>query len=77
MNQCLLSEWIMKLERRENDMCTTLLGKKYLKDKGFFCVNPSGGSQFWRGLHEVKYMCQKGLKYLVGNGKKTRFWHDV
>jgi hypothetical protein len=33
-------------ERGDNDMCTTLLRKKYMKDKGFFCVNPSVGSQF-------------------------------
>jgi hypothetical protein len=35
------------------------------------------GSQFWRGLHEIKYTCQKGLKYVVGNGRKVRFWEDV
>jgi hypothetical protein len=43
----------------------------------FFCVLPIGGSQFWRGLHKIKYTCQKGLKYVVGNGRKVRFWEDV
>jgi hypothetical protein len=51
---CLLSKWIVKLERGNKDMCSTLLRKKYLKGKGFFGVNPRGGSQFWRGLHEAK-----------------------
>jgi hypothetical protein len=46
MNQCLLSRWIVKLERGDSDICTTLLRRKYLKDRGFFCVSPAGGSQF-------------------------------
>jgi hypothetical protein len=33
---------------------------------------------FEKGLQEVKYTCQKGLKYLVENGKKKiRFWHEI
>jgi hypothetical protein len=41
MNQCLLSRWIVKLERGDSDICTTLLRRKYLKDRGFFCVLPA------------------------------------
>jgi hypothetical protein len=37
MNLCLLSRWIVKLERGGENMCTNLLRKKYLKEKGF-CV---------------------------------------
>jgi hypothetical protein len=55
--------------------CTNLLRKKYLKEKGFFYVKASGGSQFWRGLHEIKHTCEKGLKYVLGNGKKI--CHDT
>jgi hypothetical protein len=66
MNLCVLSKWIVKLERGNEDMCTTLLRKKYLKGKGFFCVNPRGGSQFWRRLHEAKEICLRGIKFLVG-----------
>jgi hypothetical protein len=46
MNQCLLLRWIVKLERGDANMCTTLLRQKYLKEKGFFSVNHSAGSQF-------------------------------
>jgi hypothetical protein len=77
MNQCLLSRWIIKLERGDTDMCSSLLRRKYLKEKGFFCVTLAGASQFWRGLYEIKYICQQGLKYLMGNRRKIRFWYDV
>jgi hypothetical protein len=46
MNECMLSKWIIKLERRDEDMCSNLLRKKYLKDKGFFSSKPKGGCQF-------------------------------
>jgi hypothetical protein len=36
MNKCLLSKWIIKLERGYVDLCTKLLRNKYLNNKGFF-----------------------------------------
>jgi hypothetical protein len=36
---CLLLKWIFKLERGDDDMCCSLLSKKYLKGKGFLVVN--------------------------------------
>jgi hypothetical protein len=77
MNECLLSKWIFKLERGDTNICLDLLRKKYLGEKGFFSCTYRGGSQFWKGLHEVKSSCQRGLKHAVNDGKKTRFWHDV
>jgi hypothetical protein len=77
MNKCLLSKWIIKLERGDTDLCTKMLRNKYLHERGFFGSNVRGRSQFWKGLHEAKHICQSGLKYVVGNGKKPRFWHEV
>jgi hypothetical protein len=77
MNGCLLAKWIIKLERGDEDMRSTLLRKKYLKGREFFSSNPRGGSQFWKGLHEVKPTCQRGMKYIIGNGNKARLWHEV
>jgi hypothetical protein len=62
MNQCLLSRWIVKLERGDSNMCTSLLRKKYLQKSSFFSVKPSGGSQFWRELHDIKYIWGMGRK---------------
>jgi hypothetical protein len=44
MNKFLLSKCITMLERGDMDLCTKLLGNKYLKDKGFFGSNTRGGS---------------------------------
>jgi hypothetical protein len=74
---CLLSKWIFKLERGDDDLCCTLLRKKYLKGKSFFSSNHRGASQFWKGLHEVISFCQRGMKHILGNGRKNRFCHEV
>jgi hypothetical protein len=43
----------------------------------FFQCEIQWGSQFWRGLHDIKCICQLGLRYVLGNGKKIIFWLDV
>uniref|UniRef100_A0A0A9D099 Reverse transcriptase zinc-binding domain-containing protein n=1 Tax=Arundo donax TaxID=35708 RepID=A0A0A9D099_ARUDO len=75
MNVCLLSKWIVKLERGDNDPCT-FLRNKYLSDRSFFSSDGSGGSQFWKGLHLIKKYTSQGLVYVLGN-RRIRFWLDV
>jgi hypothetical protein len=41
-------------------------GRKYLKGKAFFCVNPRGGSQFWRGCMKKNKYVRKGLNLQWG-----------
>jgi hypothetical protein len=77
MNKCLLSKWIIKLDRGDIDLCAKILRNKYLKEKDFFSVMLEGGLQFWKRLHEAKHTCQSGFKYVVGTGNKPRFWHEV
>jgi hypothetical protein len=40
-------------------------------------MNNSRGSQFWNGLQDVKKWFTWGAVHIVGDGKRTRFWHDV
>jgi hypothetical protein len=48
-----------------------------LGEKGFYSSSSEGVSQSWAGLHEIKHCCARGLMYIVGDGKKVRFWLDV
>jgi hypothetical protein len=61
----------------DRDMCCDLLRKKYLRGKCFFGSNHRGASQFWKWLHEAKFYYQKGIKHILGDGNKIRFWHEV
>jgi hypothetical protein len=73
MDICLMSKLIFKLERDDDDMCYWLLRTKYLKGRYFFSSNHRGASQFWKGLHEAKLYCQRGMNHILGNGSKIRF----
>jgi hypothetical protein len=42
MNQCLLSKWIYKLEKGDNNPCCKMLRAKYLGEKGFYNFLSSG-----------------------------------
>jgi hypothetical protein len=71
MNKCLLSKWIIKLERDDSDLCTKMLRNKYLKEG--FLSNARAGSQFWKGLHEAKYIVKVGLNMWRAMGRSLNF----
>lgn len=74
MNVVLLCKWIFKLESGVEDPCCDLLRKKYMSNGGgFYQSRTEGGSQFWRGLHEVKNWMKLGRSYKIGNGKAVSF----
>jgi hypothetical protein len=77
MNKCLLTKWIFKIECGEDNLCCTRLRQKYLGEKGFFRYKKSGCSQFWKSLLDVRNDRARSFKYIIGDGKKVRFWHDT
>jgi hypothetical protein len=56
MNMCLLSKWIFKLERGDDDMCCKLLKKKYLKE-GFFS-STEGFHSFGRDSMKLNHLAR-------------------
>jgi hypothetical protein len=60
MNECLLPKWIIKLERGDDDMCSNLLRKKYLKDKGFLIANLEGTLNFGKVYMELNILTREG-----------------
>ena len=76
MNISLLAKWIDRLERGDNNLCCSLLRKKYLGHKSIFQIRGRHGSQFWRSLLDIREWYQRGRMIQVVSGKQTRFWHD-
>jgi hypothetical protein len=66
-NMAMLAKWIMKLEGGDLSIFYKLLIKKYL---GY-------GSQFWKGLHSMKYCLKRGIEYMLGDGEKVKFLEDA
>ncbi|PUZ56611.1 hypothetical protein GQ55_5G339400 [Panicum hallii var. hallii] len=78
MNTGLLAKWVSRIDSREDSPCIKLLGKKrYLRGPSFFQSFHRGGSQFWRGLQEVKSWYERGRVCKANSGETVRFWEDV
>jgi hypothetical protein len=77
MNTALLTKWIFKLDRGDKNLALEVLRRKYLGDNSFCQNKQRGCSQFWQGLMKAKEWYKKGTKWRIGNGRKTKFWHDV
>jgi hypothetical protein len=48
-----------------------------MKNGDFYDSRAENGSQFWKRLHKVKHLFKWGAIYQVGDGRSTKFWHDV
>jgi hypothetical protein len=78
MNIALLLKWIWKLFNCPDETpWIQMINNKYLKHGESILMNNSRGSQFWNGLQDVKKWFTWGAVHIVGDGKRTRFWHDV
>lgn len=78
MNAALLCKWIFRIESGQEDLCCSLLRRKYCINRGgFFQLRQGEGLQFWKGLHAVKRWMSRGSYYELGNGEAIRFWEDV
>jgi hypothetical protein len=76
-NKCLIGKWLYKTLNEEG-VWQELLQNKYLNNKTLSAVevNPND-SPFWKGLMSVKNdFFQRGL-FVIGDGRKTRFWEDT
>lgn len=69
MNECLLVKWIWKIMQAPDELWFKLLKAKYMTRGGFFRSNNMGGSQFWKGLHNVKHVFRWGAQYRAKDGQ--------
>lgn len=77
LNTSFLAKWIFKLDSGEKSLALEVLRKKYLNDKSFCQSKQKGCSQYWQGLGKAREWYERGAKWILGNGRKVRFWHDV
>ena len=58
-------------------MWNKIVDYKYKLDSPkLFCSADLGVSPFWKGVMWAKQAVQIGIKWLVGDGRRVRFWED-
>jgi hypothetical protein len=77
LNMVLLSSWVFRYHLNSNSIWTKLVDFKYKTTKpNIFCCSDVGVSPFWKGVIWAMQAAHMGIKWVVGNGKKIRFWED-
>jgi hypothetical protein len=62
MNECLLVKWIWKISQGPKETWFKILKAKYMTNNNFFLSKNKNDSQFWKGLHKVKHLFQRGFE---------------
>jgi hypothetical protein len=78
INTCLLGSWIKRYNSGEGKLWKTIIDHKYNNsDPNIFTSNSAGCSRFWKGIMVVARTVKFGYRWMVGDGRKIRFWEDT
>lgn len=77
MNICLLASWIKRYHLDSSKLWKEIVDFKYETNSlNIFCCPQDKGSPFWKGVMWAMQAAKMGYTWVVGNGKKIRFWED-
>ena len=78
LNTALLCAWIFRYQLNSNPIWKRIVDYKYKTDKPHILCCPNvGASPFWKkGVLWAMQVAHMGIKWVIGNGRKIRFWKD-
>ena len=78
VNLCLLGSWLKRYYQDDGKIWKTLIDHKYRTNSpNIFYCNSQNMSRFWKGVLEVVKSIKFGYRWIVGDGRKIRFWEDT
>jgi mannosylglycoprotein endo-beta-mannosidase len=78
LNLALLSAWIFRYHLNSNVIWKNIIDYKYKTEyPNMLCCPMVGVSPFWKGVLSAVQAARMGVKWVVGNGRKIRFWKDI
>lgn len=79
-NLALGAKLVWKLYRSPNKLWCRIMQKKYLDNNDplrILAINiKKSGSAIWKFIKECRHLITNHISWKIGNGKKTKFWHD-
>ena len=77
LNLALLSSWIFRYHLNNDSIWTKIVDFKYkTKKPNIFCCSKVGTSPFWKGVIWAMQAAHMGVRWVIRNGDKIRFWED-
>jgi hypothetical protein len=78
LNLSLLSSWIFRYGLQSDSIWVKIIDHKYKTNKpNILCSDNTVVSPFWKGVMWSLQAAKMGMKWLVGNGRKIRFWEHI
>jgi hypothetical protein len=77
LNLALLSSWIFRYHLNTDCIWAKIVDFKYkTKKPNIFCCSEVGTSPFWKGVIWAMQAAHLGVRWVIGNGGKIRFWEE-
>jgi hypothetical protein len=78
LNLALLGSWIFRYQLNNNAIWKNMVDFKYkTKDPNVFCCPNVGTSPFWKGVMWAMQVAHMGIKWVISDGRKIRFWENL
>ena len=77
LNMCLLASWIHRYHLQDNVLWSQIIKSKYrTENPNVLCCLERNASPFWKGVQGAAQAAALGYQWLVGDGRRVRFWED-
>lgn len=77
LNLSLLSSWIFRYGLQSDSVWVKIVDHKYnTNNPNILCSDNTAVSPFWKGVTWALQAAKMGIKWVVGKGRKVRFWED-
>ena len=77
LNMCLLASWIHRYHLHNVVLWSQIIRSKYrTENPNVFCSADRNTLPFWKGVQWAAQATVLGYQWLVGDGKRIRFWED-
>lgn len=74
----LLISWIFRYGLQSDSIWVKIVDHKHkTNNPNVLCSDNTVVSPFWRGVMWALQAAKMGIKWVVGNGKRVRFWEDT
>ena len=78
VNFCLLGSWLKRYCQDDGKIWKSLIDHKYRTNSpNIFYCNSQNMSRFWKGVLEVVKSIKFGYRWVVGDGRRIRFWEKT
>ena len=79
LNKTLLAKWNWHFTNEREALWNQVIRGKYKEDRGGWCsreVREAYGMGLWKGIRMDWKLVSDRMVFIVGNGRRVRFWRD-